>query len=445
MTTLSKPMKKSSPVAQKAIDFYLSQVQAINARHPNPALASFRQSVAERFAQQGFPSRRDEDWKYTPVTEFLKTHYTVEGVAQIDPQQIKQYLPPFDVMHLVFIDGYFSERYSDDLSELPRGLSIEPVKDALDFSQGHCSLMTHEDKIQAEPFGCLNSMLFDDGLLIQLDAHCHIERPIFCSYIQTQNQHANTLRNRVVLAQGAQLTLIQQHVSLRPDVNAFDNLVAEIVLAEHANLQQIILQDVSLLSGYFSLQTIDQAEKSVFNSVYVGIGGALSRHQNVLMMQGAHVESNQSSACLATGKQVMDTRTHTEHQAWWGVSRQLHKLVLDDQAVGVFNGMIKVHQGAQKTDGQMDNKNLLLSNTAQVDSKPQLEIYADDVKCSHGSASGQISEEQIFYLRARGINQADARRLVTQAFLLEPLEVIGSPKTQAWLSNKLTHKLNTKT
>jgi len=108
----------------------------------------------------------------------------------------------------------------------------------------------------------------------------------------------------------------------------------------------------------------------------------------------------------------------------------------------VFNGMIKVHKGAQKTDGQMDNKNLLLSKTAQIDSKPQLEIYADDVKCSHGSASGQISEEQIFYLRARGINQADARRLVTQAFLLEPLEAVSSPKTQAWLANKLTQKLN---
>jgi Fe-S cluster assembly protein SufD len=443
MTTLSKPMKKLSPLAQSAVDFYLAQAQALSARHDDqPEMKAFRLSLAERFAQQAFPSRRDEDWKYTPITGFLQTHYVVEGLAKIDEAAIKKLLPPFDVMHLVFIDGYFSERYSDDLSELPRGLSIEPVKDALDFSQGHCALMTHEEKIQAEPFGCLNSMLFDDGVLISLDPHCQVERPILCSFLQTQDGHANTIRNRVVLAHGAKLTLIQQHVSAQPDLNAFDNVVSEIELAEHANLQQIVLQDIATQGAYFGLQMIDQAEKSVFNSVYVGLGAALSRHQNVLMMAGDHIESNQSSACLATGKQVMDTRTHTEHQAWWGVSRQLHKLVLDDQAVGVFNGMIKVHKGAQKTDGQMDNKNLLLSKTAQIDSKPQLEIYADDVKCSHGSASGQISEEQIFYLRARGINQADARRLVTQAFLLEPLEAVSSPKTQAWLANKLTQKLN---
>lgn len=442
MTTLSKPMKKHSPVAQKAIDFYLSQAQALNKATPHPTLVAFREEVGARFAAQGFPTRRDEDWKYTPITPFLQTHYAHEGVAKVDESMIKRCLPPFDVMHLVFIDGYFSDRYSDDLSELPRGLNIEPVKDALDFAQGHCGLLSHEEQVQAEPFGCLNSLLFDDGLLIQLDSHCHVERPIFCSYIQTQSQHANTVRNRVVLADGAQMTLIQQHVSLYAEMNAFDNVVTEIVLAERANLQQVIVQDLALQSSYVGLQMVEQAEKSVFNSVYVGVGAALSRHQNRVMMNGEHVESNQSSACLATGKQVMDTRTHTEHQAWWGVSRQLHKLVLDDQAVGVFNGMIKVHQGAQKTDGQMDNKNLLLSNTAQVDSKPQLEIYADDVKCSHGSASGQISNEQIFYLRARGINQADARRLVTQAFLLEPLEAVGSIKTQAWLANKLTKKLN---
>ncbi|UQB42582.1 Fe-S cluster assembly protein SufD [Thiomicrospira microaerophila] len=442
MTTLSKPMKKFSPVAQSAMDFYIALSESLSLQAGQPDLAAFRRDASARFAEQGFPSRRDEDWKYTPVTGFLQTHYQVSGGAKIDASQIKKLLPPFDVTHLVFIDGYFSETYSDDISELPRGLNIEPVKDVLDFSQGHCALMSHEDKIQAEPFGCLNSMLFDDGVLISLEPHCQVERPILCSFLQTQDRHANTVRNKVVLAHGAQLTLIQQHVTTQSDLNALDNVVSEIEIAEHANLQQIILQDLATQGAYFGLQMIDQAEKSVFNSVYVGLGAALSRHQNVLMMDGEHIESNQSSACLATGKQVMDTRTHTEHQAWWGVSRQLHKLVLDDQAVGVFNGMIKVHQGAQKTDGQMDNKNLLLSKTAQVDSKPQLEIYADDVKCSHGSASGQISDEQIFYLRARGINQADARRLVTQAFLLEPLETVASAKAQAWLSNQLTQKLN---
>ena len=442
MTTLSKPMNKVSPVARKAMDFYLSQVKTLIDSAEQPSMANFRQCVAERFAQQGFPTRRDEDWKYTPLTSFLQTHYQIQGVANITEAQVKACLPGFDVMHLVFVDGYFSERFSDDMAELPSGLTIEPVKDALDFEAGYQALMAHEEGIEKEPFGCLNSMLFDDGVVIQLEPHCVVERPILCTFIQTQNEHANTVRNRISLAHGAQLTLLQQHVSASADLNAFDNVVTEIEIAETAQLNQMVLQDLATQGMYSGLQFVEQAKNSVFRSHYVGLGAAISRHQNYVMMRDEHIESEQSSACLATGKQIMDTRTHTEHQAWWGTSRQLHKLVMDDQAVGVFNGMIKVHKNAQKTDGQMDNKNLLLSNHAQIDSKPQLEIYADDVKCSHGSASGQISDEQIFYLRARGIKEADARRLVTQAFLLEPLETIVSEPARHWLADKLMRKLN---
>jgi Fe-S cluster assembly protein SufD len=435
-------MNKLSPVAQKAHDFYCTQAESMIAQTQIAPLKLFRHAALTRFKQLGFPSRREEDWKYTPLTGFYQTHYGYEGVAQVTEADVKRFLPPFDVMHLVFIDGYFSERFSDDLSGLPVGLTIEPVKDVLDFEAGHQVLTSHESLIESDSFGCLNSMLFDDGLMIQLNDHSVVERPILCSYIQTQNAHANHVRNRIVVGRSSQLMLIQQHVSLSDAVNAFDNLVTEIELAEQATLHQVVVQDLSEQGVYFGAQYVEQAKHSNFSTHYVGLGSALSRHQNRLAMRDDSIESNQSSACLARGKQVMDTRTHTEHQACYGLSRQLHKLVLDDQAVGVFNGMIKVARGAQKTDGQMDNKNLLLSNQAQIDSKPQLEIYADDVKCSHGSASGQISEEQIFYLRARGIGADDAKRLITQAFLLEPLETVGSDATRAWLADKLIKKLN---
>jgi Fe-S cluster assembly protein SufD len=442
MTTLSKPIKKPSPLAQSAVDFYLQQAQGLIDAARDVPLGAFRQSVAQRFAQQGFPTRRDEQWQYTPLTAFLQTHYHLSGVAKVDFSQVKRFLPPFQVMHLVFIDGYFSETFSDDLAQLPSGLTIESVKDALDFVSGHQALTSHESLVEAEPFGCLNSLLFDDGVLIQLDAHCVLDRPLLCTYIQSQHQHANTTRNRVVLAQNAQMTLIEQYVTLGEGVNAFNNVVTEMELAESAQLDQVVLQAIDRQGMHFGLQFIEQAKQACFRSHYVGLGAAVSRHHNVVSMRGEHAESMQSSACLAQGNQVMDTRTYTEHQACWGVSRQLHKLVLDEEATGVFNGMIKVARGAQKTDGLMDNKNLLLSKQAQVDAKPQLEIYADDVKCSHGSASGQISDEQIFYLRARGIAEQDARRLVTQAFLLEPLETVRSEPVRHWLADKLIHKLN---
>lgn len=442
MTTLSKPIKKNSPLAQKAIDFYLSQAKTLIEKADQPSMASFRQCVADRFEEQGFPTRRDEHWKYTPLTEFLQTHYTIEGVASIDRAQVKSFLPDFEVMHLVFVDGHFSGKFSDDMSDLAAGLTVEAVKDTLDFTAGYQVLMAHEEGIEQEPFGRLNSMLFDDGVVIHVDPHYAVKRPILCTFIQTQDKHANTVRNRISLENGAQMTLIQQHVSLHENLNAFDNVVTEISLAEGAHLNQVVLQDITKQGMYFGLQFVEQSKKSNFRTHFIGLGGAISRHQNFVKMRDERIETEQSSACFANGTQIMDTRTHTEHQAWWGESRQLHSLVLDDQAGGVFDGMIKVHKNGQKTDGQMDNKNLLLSNKAQIDSKPRLEIYADDVKCSHGSASGQINEEQIFYLRSRGISEADARLLITQAFLLEPLETIVSVPLRNWLAAKLTHKLN---
>lgn len=442
MTTLSKPTKKTSPLAQKAIDFYLAQARDSIAAEQDSPMSAFRHSVAERFAQQGLPTRRDEDWQYTPLQTFLNTHYQMSGTSKLGQKSVKAYLPPFDVTHLVFIDGYFSESLSDDLSELQSGMTIEPVKDALDFAAGHQALLAHESQIEAEPFGCLNSLFFDDGLMIQLDAHCCVEHPVLCTYLQTQTEHMNPTRNRVVLEEGASLILIEQYVSLEDDLNAFNNVVTEIELAARAQLNQVVVQDTASPSVHMGLQFVEQSTESLFRSHYVSLGAKLSRHQNYVVMRDEAVESEQSSVCLAQVDQVMDSRTYTEHQAYGGNSRQLHKFVLDDQAVGVFNGMIKVARAAQKTDGQMDHKCLLLSKQAKMDSKPQLEIYADDVKCSHGSASGQISDEQIFYLRARGIGQEDARRLVTQAFLLEPLETVSQSPIREWLADKVLAKLN---
>lgn len=442
MTTLSKRTKVNSPVAQKAVDFYLSQAQIQIENSNSPELATYRKAVAESFAESGFPSRRHENWAYTALTGFLNNHYKIGGTSEITKQQVKSFLPSFDVTHLVFVDGHFSGYFSDDLSELEDGITIEAVKDTLDFVSSYQLLMQHEAMLEQEPFGMLNSMLFDDGLMITLEPYRAIERPILCTHIQTQDSHANTIRNRIALGKGAQMTLIQQYVSLNDSINSFDNTLTEISLDENAIFKQIISQDLSPKSTYFGLQFVEQATKSNYSTHYVGLGAELSRHQNYVYMNGEHIETQQSSSCFATGKQVMDTRTFTDHQNVWGVSNQMHKLVLDGEAQGVFDGMIKVSKPGQKTDGIMHNKNLLLSDTARINTKPRLEIYADDVLCSHSATSGQIDENQIFYLRARGFTEDAARRLITQAFLLEPLETIGSESTQNWLATKLIKKLN---
>ncbi|AHF00554.1 FeS assembly protein SufD [Thiomicrospira aerophila AL3] len=437
MTTLSKPMKKFSPVAQAAMDYYQAQAtRLIQAEGEGHALARFRQAALNEFIEQGFPSRKDEDWQFTPLSNFLKTHYHFNGISRATAADIAKLRPFVDAWHLVFVDGYFSESLSDDLVGLPDGVSIESGKDALDFEMGFCVFAQSEEDIQQDAFGMLNAMLFDDGVFIEVAPHVQLEKPIVISYVQTLAEHANIVRNKIKLGSSASLNVIEQYVAI-DDGWGFENSVCEIELAANARLNQVVWQNLPEQATYFNNQFIDLAEHSQFRTHYIGLGGAISRHQNHVQMDGDRIESEQNSVCFARNQQIVDTRTYTGHKAEQGLSRQLHKLVLADQAIGVFNGMIKVDQVAQKTDGMMDNKNLLLSNKAQMNAKPQLEIYADDVKCSHGSASGQISADQIFYLQARGLSKQQARQLVTLAFLMEPLETVVAETVRTWLQQAL--------
>lgn len=429
MTTLSKPMKKFSPVAQAAMDFYQSQaMQLLN--QESERFLSLRQNALAQFMLNGFPTRKDEDWQFTPLSGFLNTHYSAAPQTNVNSVPNLAVKLPFEALHLVFVDGRFNEVLSSDLTDLPKGLSIKSVLQDTDL----VDVTADTD----DAFVMLNSMLFNEGVSIELASGLALEMPIALDFIQTRKDSANTIRNQVTLGEGASLHLYQQHIA-EQGVAALDNLVTKVTLEKRAQLQQIVWQDLDEKAYYFSNQFVDLKSSALFKSHYIGLGGAISRHQNQVYMNGEHIESEQNSICFARNQQVMDTRTYTGHNAEDGISRQLHKLVLNDQAVGVFNGMIKVAQAAQKTDGMMDNKNLLLSNEAQMNAKPQLEIYADDVKCSHGSASGQISADQIFYLQARGLSKQQARQLVTLAFLMEPLETMSHSKMQAWLQQRLSN------
>ncbi|MDG6774036.1 Fe-S cluster assembly protein SufD [Thiomicrorhabdus sp. ZW0627] len=453
MTTLSsstresKPLvKKFSPVVKAAMEHYAQLSDDLNKASDHENVVSLRQKAKQLFLQEGFPTRRDEDWGYTKLTNFVQTHYRLEGLSQITLADIQKFLPSYPATRIVMVDGWFSESLSDDLSVLPKGVSVESIDDILEIPASMDKLIGPQTQIDKEPFGVLNTMLLSDGYFLQVSRNTTVELPIFVLNVQTQNQHVSNLRNRIIIEQNAEATVVESYVSLTPEQNeefsGLTNVVSEIEVGQDARFNQVVVQAQAERSYYFANQFVYQASRSVFNTLYSGTGSLTSRHQNHLQMDGEHIESIQNSACYASGEQIMDSRTYTEHNEVNGVSQQLHKYVLDDSAIGVFNGMIKVARAAQKTDGQMDNKNLLLSNSAQMDTKPQLEIYADDVKCSHGSATGQINKDQVFYLQARGIPKAQAIRMITEAFLLEPVEDIRNPEIGKWVSAILSQKLN---
>lgn len=438
-------VKKFSPAVRAAMDHYTQLSDDLNKACDNANFVELRQTAKAQFLEQGFPGRRDEDWGYTKLTDFVQTHYRLEGITHLELSDIQPFLPKYPALRIVMIDGWFSENLSDDLSELPAGVAIEALKDMAEIPSINQVLNQHHTEIEKEPFAVLNTMLLSDGYYMQVSRNSALELPVFVLHIQTENGHLSNLRNRIEIEENAEITLVESYVTLAGETDSFSgftNVVTEIDIAANARVKQVVLQQQAQASYYFNNQFIYQGEQSTLNTLYASTGSITSRHQNHLQMDGEHIESIQNSACYATGKQTVDSRTYTEHNQVAGFSQQLHKYVLDGEAVGVFDGMIKVAQAAQKTDGQMDNKNLLLSDKAQMDTKPQLEIYADDVKCSHGSATGKINEDQVFYLQARGIPKSRAVRMITEAFLLEPLEDVSNDEIRQWVANALSNALN---
>jgi len=440
----NKRTRKISPMATAAVEHYVGLSNSLNTSEVSSGVFAARQHAQSLLLQQAFPTQRDEPWQYTKLVQFVQNRFELPNLnaqkTTLCKDELDKFLPPYERIQLIFVDGVLNCDLSDDLSSFPKGLRIQSIRNEVQHSTSVASWFSEGALVFSEPFGVLNTALFTDGFVLDVAENSAIELPVWVLHVQTQDNQISTLTNRVQLARNAELTLVQQFVSLS-EVQACTNVVTYIEVADSARMRQVVLQQQADASFYFHNQFVSQASNSDFNTFYAGMGSVLSRHQNHLSMDGEHIENSQNSACLARQKQTVDSRTHTLHNQEWGASRQLHKYVLADFAVGVFDGMIRVDRQAQKTDGQMDNKNLLLSNTAKMNSKPQLEIYADDVKCSHGSATGQINPDQVFYLQARGIPRSKAIEMITKAFLMEPVETINRSEVKNWVGKQLSNAL----
>ena len=446
----NKNARKISPMAKAAVNHYIEASEQLNKECTQAEVMACRARAQAQLLTQGFPTLRDEAWQYTKLVQFVQNRFEVvhftpqkQGLTHCD---VQKFLPPYQTIKLVFVDGVFDKTLSDDFASLPKGLSVELTRERLQNASTAKAWLEQERLINTEPFGVLNNALLAEGFGLNVAENSVIDTPVFVLNIQTKSNKISALSNRVVVGKNAELTLVEHFVTHldgveQEGVEACTNVVTVMEVAESARVRQIVLQQQSALGYYFHNQFIFQAEKSDFNTFYGGLGSQLSRHQNHLFMNGERVENSQNSACLAHQKQVVDSRTNTQHTQLWGASRQLHKFVLADSAVGVFDGMIGVARAAQKTDGQMDNKNLLLSSQAKMNSKPQLEIYADDVKCSHGCATGQINPDQIFYMQARGISRPKAIEMITKAFLMEPVETIVQKDIQQWVAQEFSKAL----
>jgi Fe-S cluster assembly protein SufD len=413
-----------------AREHYLAEFARVEAALPGarlPWLKRARHEALAQFAQLGFPTLRQEDWKYTSVAAIEKARFVTlsRNLNGIASAQIEA-LGLDGAQRLVFVNGRYQPRCSR-VGRLPAGVTVSSLAEALEREPERLEeVLARHANGYASGFAALNAAFMADGAYIHLASGAALDdEPIHLLFIATEPDLAIQPRNLVVAGEGSRVSIIEHHVG--PDESLyFTNAVTEIVTGRGARVEHCKLQQESLKALHIARLAVDQQHGSRFTSNSFALGGALARVDIDVGLNAEGAQCTLNGLYMSGGRQHVDHHTRIDHAQPRGVSRELYKGVLDGTSRAVFNGKVIVHRDAQKSDARQSNRNLLLSENAEVDTKPQLEIYADDVKCSHGATVGQLDADQIYYLRCRGVDDAHARALLTYAFaeeIIGPLSV----------------------
>jgi Fe-S cluster assembly protein SufD len=390
-------------------------------------LRQLRQAAMARFTEMGFPTTQEEAWRHTSVASLsehpfpLARHRYAISRAELEP--VLSWMGTG--CRLVFVNGSFSSLHSS-LLPLPRGMKAGSLAGALG---GDSSLLESHlgryARCEDHAFVALNTAFLNDGAVVYLPPDTVVEEPLHLLFVSRPNGRATMSHPRTVIVAGphSRATIVESYLGLPEDLY-LTNAVTEVVLAENAALDHYVLQQESTAAFHFLTLAVHQNRHSTFTSHSLTTGGALARSEIHCELAGEGATCTLRGVGAAAGRQHRDTQTQIDHAKTHGASQQLYKGILGGHAQGVFNGKILVRQDAQKTDARQTNNNLLLSEDAVIHTKPQLEIFADDVKCAHGATVGRLDEEAVFYLRSRGIGLESAHSLMTYAFGSETINLV---------------------
>lgn len=404
-------------------DFFESK---LNGRGTIPFHATRRAAIS-RFAELGFPTPHNEEWKYTNIAPLLKHKFKLsQEPVQVAKTAIAEFL--FDDLpqnRLVFVNGRFVKELSH-VDARVKGLVLESLANALQRGdeRTHKYLAQHAS-YENEAFVALNTAFADDGAFIRVPRHIVLDEPIHLLHISDASKVSFLAhpRNLFIIGEGSQVQIIESYHHLARQAY-FNNVVTEMVMEENAIVDHVRIQNESRQAYHVAAREVYQEKGSVYSSVSIDLGGALVRNNFNLRLQAENCEGNLFGFYMAAGQQLVDNHTLIDHAMPHCNSKEHYKGILDDKAHGVFNGKVMVRPDAQKTNAYQSNQCLLLSNEATINAKPQLEIFADDVKCSHGAAIGQLDEDAAFYLRSRGIGEAEANAMLQHAYASEVLDHI---------------------
>jgi Fe-S cluster assembly protein SufD len=407
-------------------------------------LDRLRQNAMERFVELGFPTVKEEEWKYTNVAAIARTNFPPAEATQPDAELIQLgSVPEARSSQLVFVDGILRNDLSS-LSALPAEVIAIDLAQALAderYSEIVRAHLSRQADYVVNGFTALNTAFIDHGAFVYIPKGVTIAAPIHLMFIAQSEDTTNFPRVLVVAAENSSATVVENYVSVG-ETQYLTNSVVEVVLEEGARLEHYKVQRESVDAFHIATTAVGLGRNSSYDTTTITFGGKLSRHDIVVTMDHEGAECWVDGLYLVTGDQHADTHSVIDHRQPNCTSHQLYKGILDGKSRAVFNGKVFVRHNAQKTDAMQTNKNLLLSNDARVDTKPQLEILADDVKCAHGAAVGQIDQEELFYLETRGIHPDLGRNLLTYGFAEEVIGKIKLDSIRNKLDEAVLHRLN---
>ncbi len=403
-----------------------------------------RSHALDVFRQIGLPAAKHEEYKHTPVTRMLEKNFTFQDVA-VEPliEDVSEYLiPGVEGNLLVFLNGVYNPSLSVVRTPASK-MTIRNLEEALE--EKNVLAVEHFNRhvsTKADGLIAWNTADWNSGLFIHIPDNVVVEEPVLFLYVNdaTAGEVIATNRNLLVVGKNSSLTMIEKFNSVGGRAH-FTNHVNEVVVAENAHLEYYSINNDKGNRYQFSQTEIYQRNTSRVNSYTFDLDGQLLRTNLHLIIDGEGIESHMYGLYLLKGNTLADNHTVVDHKRPHSLTNELYKGVLDDNAKGVFNGKIYVRPQAQKTNAFQANRNILLSEKASINTKPQLEIWADDVKCSHGCTSGQLDEEALFYLRTRGIDKHTARAMMLYAFAAEVTEKMPNEAIRTYMEKVISERL----
>ncbi len=409
----------------------------------NSPLHDLRSSAIKVFEEKGFPSKKEENWKYTSLNSLLKEQYSFSSKTEgaIDFKDVKKYfLHNVDTYKLVFIDGVYSSFLSETTHD---GIDVCLLSSALDKSKYEPVIEAYFNKAAKEDgITQLNTAFTKEGAFIHIPKNKEVDKPIEIIYFSTGNEGAMFLqpRNLIVADENAHVQIIERHQSLSSNA-VLTNTVTEIFADKRAMVDYYKIQNDKPSASLVDSTYIIQQRESICSMHTFSFGGQITRNNLQFRQEGEHCDSILNGITIIQEKQHVDHNTLVHHIAENCESHQDYKGIFDDSSTGVFNGKVYVEKEAQKLDAFQQNNNILISDDATINAKPQLEIFADDVKCSHGCTIGQLDSDALFYMRSRGIGQKEAKALLMYAFANNVLESVKIPELKSRINKLIADKI----